>query len=357
MKILVRTGVLVALLFAPTLASAQITGCGSINISTDVFQNGTHQQITNIAQTKRNADGCVALSRVRVESWIDGVNMQVLTKEDAGLTASVYYTIGVPWYGRWNGVGKHWFIFGWGWSFAGYSHDEADIRQQEEDPPPPTDENCNGNDDMYIDSDGNAHPCADSPLLLDVERDGFQLTSPEDGVRFDLDCDGVAEQIAWTPAGGDDVWLALDRNGNGTIDNGCELFGNHTPAYAARAFGADTSKLTAQNGFDALKFLLSPDFGASNGDDIIDKNDAPFRGLLAWNDADHNGVASPGELKPVASLGLVSIDTRYTERKRVDEFGNQFKLKGTATWVKVKKNGKEKEIDRPIWDVWLRREQ
>jgi hypothetical protein len=151
---------------------------------------------------------------------------------------------------------------------------------------------------------------------VDVSGDGFALSNATDGVFFDLNADGTPERRAWTLTASDDAWLALDRNGNGAIDGGTELFGDRTPQPIPQA-GAE------MNGFLALaEFDRQEQGGDGNG--WIDSHDAIFSNLRLWQDVNHNGLSEPHELHTLPALGLLRFDLDYKESKRTDEHGNEF---------------------------------
>lgn len=175
-----------------------------------------------------------------------------------------------------------------------------------------------------------------SPIVLDIGHDGYRFTSVSDGVRFDLRNEGQKLQMAWTRAGAENAFLALDRNGNHHIDNGAELFGNYTPL---------RSGALAENGFVALAEL------DENGDGIVSAADAAWPSLLLWVDRNHDGLSAPGELQPVASSVVTALatDSKWTGRR--DEWGNLFRF-NARFWIQ----SGTRQHQRKAYDVFFRLE-
>lgn len=175
-----------------------------------------------------------------------------------------------------------------------------------------------------------------SPIVLDVSGNGFNLTNPAQGVNFDLDGSGVAERLSWTSFGSDDSWLAWDRNVNGVIDDGTELFGNYTTQPDSQD----------RSGFTALAVYDKAEFGG-NEDGRIDANDSIFASLKLWRDFNHNGVSGAGELTTLPQNGIVAVDLDYKKKNKEDEWGNKFVYRAKL-WSVGNSAG------RFAWDVFLR---
>lgn len=179
-----------------------------------------------------------------------------------------------------------------------------------------------------------------TPVVIDIDGDGFDLTNAAGGMPFDLNSDGtVQSRLAWTSANSDDSWLALDRNNNGLIENGSELFGNFTSQPVPPSG-------EGRNGFLALAvFDRSGDGG--NNDGRISSEDAVFSRLRLWQDLNHNGISEANELSPLLALGVATIELDYRESRRRDQHGNLFKYRAKVRDI----HGAQ--VGRWAWDVFL----
>jgi hypothetical protein len=152
------------------------------------------------------------------------------------------------------------------------------------------------------------------PIILDLDGDGLETVGLNANIHFDHDGDGVLTKTGW--AGKDDALLVWDRNGNGTIDTGAELFGDFTPL---------PNGTLAPNGFAALAAL------DTNGDGILDATDPAFAELKLWRDASQDGISQGGEFISLADAGIVSLNLANALKNQRLSNGNTLSREGSFT--------------------------
>ena len=172
-------------------------------------------------------------------------------------------------------------------------------------------------------SSGAQQPTQQSdPLVIDLAGNGINLTSAPNGVHFDINGDGKSERTAFVQ--GDDAFLVYDRNGNGRIDGGRELFGDQNGA---------------RNGFEELRRY------DDNADGIIDKKDSIFQSLRLLNDMNSDGMVAGTEISTLDESGIASISLQTAQRSQDDGKGNTLAEKAAYT----RTNGSTGEIA----DAWV----
>jgi hypothetical protein len=252
---------------------------------------------------------------VQSEAWIvgEGNAQQVADPRFARVQNRQYGTF----YGIYYGQTKHWFVFahedGYDyWKFRGTINKFFKLG------------------DRTVADGGD---CYCSPIIISLNRKaGYRLTSPHNGVWFDIDGDGELNNIGWTRENDQVGFLVYDRNGNGKIDSGRELFGNAT-------LMADGS--LAPNGFAALAEL------DSSGDGIFTADDAAYAQLRIWIDANHDGKSQRRELLGLDETGVAGVLLGYSVSDLVDRAGNRYYFKGTALLL----NQRGVEMPTIIYDV------
>lgn len=170
-----------------------------------------------------------------------------------------------------------------------------------------------------------------SPIIFNLAGGVYQLTGADNPVLFDIAGSGSPARITWTAPGADEAFLWLDRNHNGLVDSGAELFGNATLLMSGRH---------AANGFEALKEF------DDNHDGVIDASDTIWRNLMLWCDRNHDGISQPAEIEPIASSSITAISLDYHWTGRRDLSGNTFRYE-SRVWLESQ--------PRPVYDIFFLR--
>jgi len=143
------------------------------------------------------------------------------------------------------------------------------------------------------------------PVALDMDGDGIEtLGKDAAGVAFDVDDSGFLKGTGWLT--GEDAFLTLDRNYNGRIDSGREMFSNGTVDISRRG-------LAGMAWVDA------------NYDGKLTALDPVWDEIQVWQDADADGNQDAGELNGLDALGITELNYgmgRFVQNGMIKELGS-----------------------------------
>lgn len=182
-------------------------------------------------------------------------------------------------------------------------------------------------DNLY-DNLENAADSYCTPLIIDLDKNGVTTLSDNTGIYFDLNGNGEYVQTGWVHPG--DGLLALDRNNDGIINNGTELFGEYT------------DNINNRDGFSPLSAL------DNNNDHLINKDDMAWSALLVWQDKNSDGISHSDELLSLESIGIVSVELTTRPSYFYDDHGNFHKLTSDINWH----NGEKTEITDVLFHIY-----
>ena len=148
------------------------------------------------------------------------------------------------------------------------------------------------------------------PLVINMDVDSAEVTGQK--FFFDIDSDGKEDEISRLGTGSG--FLALDKNGDGIIGNGSELFGAKTG--------------------DGFSELAEYD---SDGNGWIDENDSIFSSLKVWT-KDSDGNDHLLSLKE-ADVGAIYLGNTSTDFSLNNAITNQTNAQIRKTGIYLRETG------------------
>jgi hypothetical protein len=340
-----RSCVLLVAALALSASSVQAQTCATVGPASDTSSPGTASFVTSTTVTSGCSDRFV-----QVEGYIVALNPQFCTgttlsngyscfRETHNTNATI--TTGAVACGYWTGASYHRYKDG----ANGTLHDVYNSAElttlnagscSYEDPGDP-EADCNALGNGYY-WDGDRCIPLNCPIVISFGggRD-YRFTSAADGVLFDINGDGILDQIGWTLPNVPTALLAIDLDGDGRITSGKELFG-------------DATIPGIRNGFDALAYMTAA-FNGGTLSGSVSSADAIFPRLLLWTDRNHNGISEPDELRPASDL-ISDLGLGYQKSDRTDSAGNSLRFRG---WVHMRTLPGRNRVLNPAEDRARRR--